>query len=327
MTRIGILSFAHLHAHGYAAALNALPGAGLAGVWDDDPERGNEAAAQYGAPFEPSLEAFLASGLEGVIICAENMAHRRLVEAAAEAGLWILCEKPLAPRAQDAKAMIAACKKARVGLGTAFPCRFVPPLVAARDALASGEYGEVYAVACTNHGQNPGGWFNDPERAGGGAVMDHTVHVADLLRWMLGREFTHVYCEAGNQFHGGALATDDIGSMHLEMQGGVQVSHLASWSRPKSFPTWGDVTMEFICENGVINLDAFNQKLDHYGEALGRHVYLPWGDNADLALVQDFAEAARDRRAPAVTGLDGLRATEVTEAAYKSIRTGKRVKI
>ena len=145
-----------------------------------------------------------------------------MVEAAAAAGLWILCEKPLAPTAADARAMVAACKKAKVGLGTAFPCRWAPPLAEAKAKIVSGALGEVRAVTCTNHGQAPGGWFADPALSGGGATMDHTVHVADLLRWMLGREFTKVYCELGNQLHRGELATDDIGSVHPEMTGGVQ---------------------------------------------------------------------------------------------------------
>ena len=51
MTKIGIMSFAHMHAHGYAAALNALPDATLAAVWDDDAKRGKAAAKKHGAPF------------------------------------------------------------------------------------------------------------------------------------------------------------------------------------------------------------------------------------------------------------------------------------
>ena len=157
--------------------------------------------------------------------------------------------------------------------------------------------------------------------------MDHTVHVVDLLRWMLGKEFKSVYCELGNQLHKKTLKTDDLGSLNLEMEGGIQVSHLASWSRPKSFPTWGDVTMEFICEGGVINVDAFNQKITVFDDKSMRANWAGWGDNPDLGLVRDFVEAVREKRTPAITGIDGLRATEVTEAAYKAFNSGKAVKI
>lgn len=327
MTRIGIMSFAHMHAHSYAASLKALPGVELAAAWDDDAKRGRAAAKKFGAPFIADRDAFFGAGLDGVIVTAENMKHRALVEAAAAAGLWILCEKPLAPSVEDAKAMVAACKKAKVGLGTAFPCRWAQPVAAAKARLDSGEFGEIRAVSCTNHGQSPGGWFADDALSGGGATMDHTVHVADLLRWMLGKEFTRVYCELGNQLHRDTLKTDDLGSLHLEMEGGVQVGHVASWSRPKSFHTWGDVTMEFIGENGVLWVDAFNQKITLFDDKAMRAGWVGWGDNPDTGLVADFVAAVRERRDPAVTGLDGLRATEVTAAAYRSFKTGKAVRI
>ena len=327
MTKIGIMSFAHMHAHSYAGCLNRLPGVELAALWDDDVKRGKSMAKEFNAPFVKEMDKFLASGLNGVIVTSENEKHRAMVEAAAANGLWILCEKPLAPNVKDAKAMVKACDKAGVGLGTAFPCRYALPVMAAKDLLDSGAYGEIYSVACTNHGQSPGGWFADEALSGGGATMDHTVHVADLLRWMLGKEFTQVYCELGNQLHKKTLKTDDLGSLHLEMEGGVQVSHIASWSRPGSYPTWGDVTMEFICEKGVLNVDAFNQKITVYDDKAMRAVWAPWGDNSDLGLILDFVSAVREKRKPTITGEDGLRATEVTAAAYKAFKTKKTVAI
>lgn len=327
MANIGIMSFAHMHAHGYARALNEIPQAQFTAVWDDNTARGRAAAREYQTKFIGDLDAFLDSGLDAVIITSENVKHRAMVERAAEAGLWILCEKPLATSAEDAKAMVRACNKAGVGLGTAFPCRYAPALIEARKQIRSGAFGAILAASCTNHGQSPGGWFADDALSGGGATMDHTVHVADLLRWMLDKEFTQVYCELGNQLHQGQINTDDLGSLHLEMEGGVQVSHLASWSRPKSFPAWGDVTIEFIGENGVLNVDAFNQKLTLYDDAAMRAEWAYWGGNADLGLVRDFIAAVTERREPTVTGVDGLRATEVTAAAYKSARSKKAVKI
>ncbi|MFA7693325.1 MAG: Gfo/Idh/MocA family oxidoreductase [Candidatus Hydrogenedentes bacterium] len=327
MVKIGIMSFAHLHADSYAACVQAIPEASLAAIWDDNARRGRAKAKELETPFIGNLDKFLASDLDAVIVTSENTKHRGLVEAAAAAGKWVLCEKPLAPTLEDARAMVSACRKAGVGLGTAFPCRYALPIVEAKAKLDSGEFGEVYAVSCTNHGKAPGGWFADDELSGGGATMDHTVHVVDLLRWMLDREFTRVYCELGNQLHQKTLKTDDLGSLHLEMKGGVQVGHLASWSRPDCYPTWGDVTLEFICEGGVINVDAFNQKVTLYDGKAGRVNWVPWGDDANLALIRDFVEAVREKREPTIDGVDGLHATAVTLAAYESFRSGAAVKL
>ncbi len=182
MARIGIMSFAHMHGYAYGACLGELPNAELVAVWDDDAKRGRAASRQYGAVFHNALDAFLASDIEGVIVCSENVKHRSLVEAAARAGKWILCEKPIATTLEDAQSMIAACEQAGVGLGIAFPCRFVTPIVEARTRLKQNVIGKLLAAACTNNGQYPGGWFADPALSGGGAVMDHNVHVADALR-------------------------------------------------------------------------------------------------------------------------------------------------
>ncbi len=327
MWRIGIMSFAHVHAGAYASALNALPHAELGAIWDDNARRGRRAAREFGAPFKQKLETFFAADLDGVIVCSENVHHREHVEQAAAAGLWVLCEKPLAPAAADAQAMIRACRKAGVGLGVAFPCRFVPPIQQAQADLMAGTYGNVLAVSATNHGSFPGGWFADDALAGGGAVMDHTVHVADVLRWILGREFTRVYCEAGNQLHKKRIDTDDLGVLQLEMEGGVQVSHIGSWSRPESFPTWGDVTLEIVCEGGVVSVDAFNQKVHRFSDRDGRVAWVPFGSDANRALVNDFVRAIEERRDPLASGEDGLRATQVTVAAYESWRAGKPVRI
>lgn len=326
MANVGIMSFAHMHAYSYAACLNELPEATLVAVWDDNGKRGRAAARQFGAAFLPDMDKFLKTDIDAVIITSENVRHREMVEKAAAAGKWILCEKPLSPKTADCKAMIAACKKAKVGLGTAFPCRYSPPLMEVKRLVSSGEYGAVYAAACTNNGQFPGGWFADEALAGGGATMDHTVHVADIMRWITGKEFTTVYCENGNLLHPG-VETDDLGSLHMEMEGGIQVSHIASWSRSKSFPTWGDVTLELITEKGVIRVDAFNQKIDVYNDETMRTEWAGWGDNPDQGLVRDFVVACDERREPSITGLDGMRAVEVTVAACKSARTHRLVAI
>ena len=326
MARIGIMSFAHLHANSYAACLNELPEAEFAAIWDDDPQRGRKAAEQFGTVFIQDLEEFLASDLEGVIITSENVKHLSLAEKTAAAGKWILSEKPLATTVEDAQAIIDACRKANVGLGTAFPCRYAPALMEVQQRIAGDEFGAIYAASCTNNGQFPGGWFAEEPLAGGGATMDHTVHVADVLRWMLGKEFTKVYCENGHLL-GRPTRLDDVGVLHLEMEGGVMVSHVASWSRCDSFPTWGDVTIEFIGEKGVLYVDAFNQKLDVYNDDTVKAQWANWGGNPDLGLIQDFVAAVDERREPTVTGHDGLKAVEVTVAAYRSAKSGEPVNI
>ena len=93
--RIGFISFAHMHAFSYASALRKL-GITAVGIYDDDAARGQKMAEQFGTRFFSDLDALLAEGLDGVIICSENINHQAHVEAAAGRVPYILCEKPIA---------------------------------------------------------------------------------------------------------------------------------------------------------------------------------------------------------------------------------------
>jgi predicted dehydrogenase len=86
---------------------------------------------------------------------------------------------------------------------TAFPMRFAPSAQVVRKMLKNGELGEILGINGINHSEIPGNhraWFTDKKLAGGGAVMDHTVHLADLFRWYFEAEALEVYAELGNLF-------------------------------------------------------------------------------------------------------------------------------
>ncbi|HFB52705.1 MAG TPA: Gfo/Idh/MocA family oxidoreductase, partial [Anaerolineae bacterium] len=151
--RIGIMSFAHLHAEAYIQNLRAIPGVEMIGIADDDMARGKRFAAQFDARLFPSYESLLAEKPDGVLVCSENANHRPLVEMAAEAGVHVLSEKPLATSLADARAMVDACDRAGVMLMTAFPMRFSVPIVEMKSLLDGGRLGKVYGFNTTNQGQ------------------------------------------------------------------------------------------------------------------------------------------------------------------------------
>ena len=137
--RIGILSFAHLHAEAYIHNLRAVPGVEMIGIADEDQDRGRHFAEQFEATLYPDYQALLAEQPDGVVVCSENARHRPLVEMAAEAGAHVLSEKPLATSLEDAQAMTAACDRAGVQLMTAYPMRFSTPMVEIKALLERGE--------------------------------------------------------------------------------------------------------------------------------------------------------------------------------------------
>ncbi len=322
--RVGLVSFAHVHAPGLASTLRALEQVELTGIHDDDEKRGRAAASAHGTRWHPTLEGLLAAS-EAVVIASTNADHRRYTEAAAKARVHVLCEKPLATTTADAKAMIDACRSAGVQLGTAFPVRCSPAVMALKDAIAAGSLGRIRAVRATNPGQYPGSWFGDKRQAGGGAAMDHTVHAADAIRWLLGDEFARVQAELGSLIYG--LEVEDCGVLTCDLAGGAFASIDCSWSRPQTFPTWGGVTLHVVGEKATVDIDVFRQALTHYDDTAGRTKLIGWGDDLTARMVGGFVDAILAGRAVPIDGEDGLRALEVVIAAYRSSEARRPVAI
>lgn len=329
--RIGILSFAHLHAESYAHALQSNPTIDFIGMADDDQARGEHHAAIHNARLFDSYEALLAEKPDGVIVCSENVRHAPLVQMAAEAGVNILCEKPLATTLEDGQMMLDVCAKAGVLLMTAFPMRFSTPTMNIKTLVDSGQLGQIYGCNTTNQGQMPilsRAWFVDKTLAGGGSVMDHTVHLADLMRWFFGCEVTEVYAQTNAILYSEQNTDVETGGLVLlTFENGLFASIDCSWSRPLYYPTWGNVKMEIVGENGLATLDAFKQALTVYRHSAQRPAYAYWGSDADQGMVDEFVAAIEENRPPAITGYDGYKAVEIALAAYRSAESGEPVKL
>jgi predicted dehydrogenase len=322
--KVGIISFAHMHAYSYAKALNENPEVELVGITDENQKRGLEAAKTYHTAFFPSSEALLSEGLDAVVVTSENARHHRDVLKACEYGVHILCEKPLAISVQECREMIEACEKRGVILQVAFPVRFNTAVAHAKELIDRGEIGEILAIRGTNRGTNPGDWFVVKEKSGGGAVIDHTVHLVDIIRWFTGSEIVEVYAEADRLFSD--IETEDAGIVTIELANGVFATIDCSWSRNRTYPTWGDVGLEIIGSKGTLSVEAFAQKLDVYSNHTGVK-WNYWGDDMDASLINDFIEAVKTERAPSVTGIDGLKSVEAVEAAYASIKAHQPIRL
>ncbi|CAM3779225.1 Gfo/Idh/MocA family protein [Alicyclobacillus pomorum] len=323
--KVGIISFAHMHAYSYATCLKQLDNVELVAVADDNPLRVTEAAKQFGCAYYSDYRELLATDVDAVVVCTENAKHADVVVDAAKAGKHVLCEKPIATTLDDAHRMIDACREHGVILQIAFPVRFNTPMRRVKQMIDEGQLGRIVAMRGTNRGQNPGGWFVQKELSGGGAVLDHTVHVIDIMRWYLNSEVKEVYAEVDTRFSD--IACDDCGLLMLEFENGVIASHDPSWSRSETFPTWGDVTLEIVGTQGVTRVDAFAQHLTVYSDLDNKVKHDFWGDEMDLGLVADFISCVREGRTPSITGEDGLRALQVALAAYESARLRKPVRL
>ncbi|MGV3617668.1 MAG: Gfo/Idh/MocA family protein [Fimbriimonas sp.] len=317
--RVGILTAAHLHVWSYVACLRAHPDAEIVGIWDDEAERGADFAQKAGIAYTGYLDDLLAA-CDAVVITSENKRHAELAGLAAKGGCHILCEKPLVTSEEEASQLLGAVEAAGVRLMTAFPCRFAPAWTRLKERVASGAIGEVRAVCATNRGRCPGGWFVEREKSGGGAMIDHVVHVADLLRDLFQADPVRVQAQTGSNVYG--KDWEDTAMVTMEFPNGVFATLDSSWSRPQTFYTWGDVTMNVVGDRGVIEMDMFGS---HVLQTSTHYQGVGYGSNPDMGMVDEFVRACLDGREPLVTGHDGLQAARIALAGYRSVAEGQPV--
>lgn len=324
--KVGMISFAHGHAFSYLDSLLKLPDVEVVGIADEDWSRVQNVVEAHKLPYFADHRELLATDADAIIICSENVHHVPLMLDAAKAGKHILCEKPLGISVEEMEHAIRTCSGHGVQLMTAFPCRYLPAVVQAKEAVDRGEIGDIIAIKGTNRGSNPGGWFVNPALSGGGALLDHTVHVMDLMNWFTGSSVAEVYAYAATRFQEN-LPVDDTGMINVKFANGVIGTLDTSWSRSSSFPTWGDVTMEIVGTKGVISVDALAQYNEWYNNAVGKGVWSYWGESMDLYLVKTFVQAILSGSDVPITGVDGLRSAAVALAGYESVKLGQPVTI
>jgi 1,5-anhydro-D-fructose reductase (1,5-anhydro-D-mannitol-forming) len=328
--KIGVMSLAHLHALSYIGLLAARPDVELAVT---DPDAGERPAGESGGRalagrlgvtrYVDTYGELLDWGPDGVVVCSENSRHRELTELAAAAGAHVLCEKPMATTVADGEAMVAACAAAGVHLMVAYPVRFSRQFGALQATLPA--LGRVVAATGTNNGKLPTAraWFADPVLAGGGAVMDHTVHLADLLDAVLdGAEAESVHA-VSNRMINATAPVETGGLVSIRYPGGVIATIDCSWSVPEHYPTWGGLTLRLVGEDGIADMDAFAQAVHGFSEPNRAPLRIDFGAGGDGAMLEEFVSAIRDGRRPQPDGESGLRSLRIVERAYESMRTGE----
>ena len=125
--------------------------------------------------------------IDAVSVCTWNNGHAPATIMALNAGKHVLCEKPMALNAEEARAMIDASKKNGKKLMVGFVRRFGNDTAVTRDFIDAGSLGDIYYAKATYLRRNgcPGGWFADKSRSGGGPLIDLGVHVIDLVRYIM----------------------------------------------------------------------------------------------------------------------------------------------
>lgn len=183
---IGAGSISAMHLTSYAAH----PDVDIVAIHDANVARAKQAAGAYGATrVHAALADLLADDeIDAVSICTWNDSHAELAIAALEAGKHVLVEKPLSKTVAEAEAIADAVARTGKHLQVGFVRRFGSNATVLKSFIDAGELGEIYYAKAVNIRRlgNPGGWFADSSRSGGGPLIDIGVHVLDLCWYMMG---------------------------------------------------------------------------------------------------------------------------------------------
>jgi predicted dehydrogenase len=328
----------------HSFVLGALSRAGLidarvAATQDTDRERAVRAATSHDATVHDDVDTLLAA-VDVVWVCTWTSAHLPVVAAAAGHGVAVFCEKPLGPTIEACEQITGFLERVPHQVGLVL--RHAPVFRAAADVVQSGRYGRPLAAVLRddqyfpNQGQYASSWRADASRAGGGTLLEHSIHDVDVLTWIMG-EPESVRADIANRF--GHAGIDDVAMVTLGYAGGALASLVSVWHQVLSRAS--SRRLEVFCEDALLWTDNDHLGPLHVEVAEGATVVsaaLPsWA--SQLGVPDEFVAPVVQYAVPTKAFLDAvaadgasasgwpdaataLRAHRVVEAAYRSAAAG-----
>jgi 1,5-anhydro-D-fructose reductase (1,5-anhydro-D-mannitol-forming) len=312
-------------------AINSQPNSRVAAVFSSNADRANAYAAENKIPKAyHNLNNLLDDReIDVVYISTTNDLHRDQALAAASGGKHILCEKPLALSLDDAQQMLKTAQTANVVLGTNHHLRNAVTHRTLRKLIKEGAIGKPLAARVFHAVYLPPrlqGWRLSRPEAGGGVILDITVHDADTLRFVLDSEVEDVVARSATQGLANRGMEDAVMGVMYFRDGVLAQFHDAF--TVKHAPTGLEVhgTEGSLFAVGVMTQDPVGRiVLRHENEET--EIKLDPPEDLYVHAVRHFNQAVLTGTQPFATGVDGLRSLAVALAAMESTKTGRRTPV
>jgi predicted dehydrogenase len=306
-------------ADAHATAIRANEKTELVAGADPDEGARQKASEAWERPVFSSIDDMLSeTEVDSAVVCAPPVFHRELTEKLLDAGIDVLCEKPLAPSLVDAKAMVEHAERSGRLLMVSSKFRYVDDLNEARKLIHEGKigvpvYGEVTFCAPV---PVAGRWPVQPSISGGGVVMDNACHAFDVLAAALDDPILSVGAAFGHRSV--APEVEDTAEVQFRTEGGTLGRLALSW-------TYFTKDLDFFLVQGTEG----TLRVAWTGGVVRRHGDREWesfgkGYNklgAFNGLIEDFVDQTRNGRRP-----DGIahaiEAVELIENIYKAEESG-----
>lgn len=320
--RIGVIG-AGMMGSMHASIAASLPNVALVAVADTNQKTLTEVSGKLGVPGYTSYEEMLDKNpdLQAVIVCTPDANHRNPAEAAAERGIHLLIEKPIARTVEDALRIIETAERNAITLMTAHLLRFDPSYAHAYEAVRAGDIGDVVHIYARRNGN-----ILDARRLGGRTTLPFYcgVHDFDIMNWMTGDVADSVYSVANTS------AIEDLGVYDSAFatfvyRGGT----IACWESTFILPQnvgHSDMLLEVAGTDGVIYVDGYRSGISITTEKTFRmpdtRYNAPVRGRIVGALREQlvhFAECVESQRAPLISPEDALEAVRMACAIEESL--------
>ena len=321
--RLGLLGCGGI-AQTHLEALAKVPRIRLQTIYDPNRLAAERTSKKYGAVFaEKAKNIFLDASIDAVLICTPPAFHDALIEQAILSHKHVLCEKPFTTKLKKAEEIkkLAIRSKRLVMMASKF--RFVPDVIEARRLLQSGIIGDIImsevifcsVVDMTNR------WNSNPKIAGGGVLIDNGSHAVDVIRYLVG-PIKSVYAQEAKKSQ--KIKVEDTARLHFETKDNIVGMVDLSWSLYKHTPNYVNIfgTLGTIevgwAQSAVWDVRTRTSKV--FGEGYKKL-------DAFINQMNHFADCLEGKATPILGIDDALESVRVIEAAYKSIREKKWLKV
>jgi UDP-N-acetylglucosamine 3-dehydrogenase len=250
--------------------------------------------------------------IEAVSVCTWSTSLAKEAIKAIKAGKHVLIEKPMATNVKQAKKLLEAAEKENLHITVGFLMRFIPGIQHIKMAIENKTLGELVCATAKRVSE----W---PERIGDvGVVKDTAIHDIDVMRYLFGSEPVAVFAKTGSMKH---RKFEDYAQIMLTFEGGKSAFIESNWLTP-----YKTRILTVTGSAAIMKLDYITQELTVESAKETLQPRLAWQEPLKLEL-QHFSRCILGREKPLITGMDGLKALEIAEAALKSSAKGKVIKL
>ncbi|MDH3215731.1 MAG: Gfo/Idh/MocA family oxidoreductase [Candidatus Krumholzibacteria bacterium] len=331
-TRVAVVGAGNVAQIAHLPAYKSQADVEVAALVDENVVKARKVAEQYGieSVYEDFTEMLEEQEVDAVDICTPNYLHAPMAVAALRSGHHVLCEKPLARNAAEARKMVDTAKKCKKTLMVAMNNRFRRDVEILHKFIKGGELGNVQLVKAgwrrTAQDWQERSWFTDHKKSGGGALLDLGLPKMDLAIWIAGlKKPTRISC---NTFRAaGGTGVEDSACAMVNFAGGSCLILEVTWNllEPKDH-----VYLQVYGSKGAANLYPFRIHKALHGHlvnvtpALEQKNYYKESYRREI---RHFIDCIRAKRSPLTTGAEAANVLKILDAMYESASGGCEVSL